>query len=414
MQARGVGRNWAWWAVVLVAASLAGRAFAWWLAGDRVPLGDPFVYQSLARNLLAGRGLVSDEILELPGLRAFYPPGYPLLLAGVGLILPLGAATYALLNTAIDAAAALLIARVGREAGDATLGRIAGLLYFAWPANIFLAPLAYKEGLVALLMLAAIVALFVAARGSAKGTIGFGLATGLLVLTQPALATLAPLLALALRSRFPDWRVWIGRMAVAAAITALVLLPWWVRNYLLFDRFILFTSAGPLGLWIGATPLGHGSWVRPPDALLVGGELRAAAALGAEAWRIIAADPLGYVAHCLAKIPLAFATSEHPLGQLLVMQPIAHKSLILRLMWIPQLATFLLLATAIAGAVKARRTALFHMMLAVWIQVLLFGMWFEFAARHRYFMTPILLLLAVAAFRPRAAERTGPPAIETA
>ena len=396
---RGAGKTWAWWAILLVAISLAGRAFAVWLAGDRVPLGDPFVYQSLARNLLAGRGLVSDEIIELQGLRAFYPPGYPLLLAGVGLILPLGAATFALLNTAIDAAAALLIARIGKEVGDSKLGRIAGLLYFAWPANVFLAPLAYKEGLVALLMLAAIVALFASARGSARGTAGFGLATGALVLVQPALAALAPLLGLALRPRFPDWRTWARRMVIAAAVTALVMSPWWVRNYLLFDRFIPFTTAGGLGLWIGATPLGSGSWVRPPEALLAGGELRAAAALGAEAWRIIAADPFGYVAHCLAKIPLSFATSEHPLGQLLVMQPVAHKSLILRLMWIPQLATFLLLPAAIFGAIKARRTALFHMVLAVWLQVILFGMWFEFAARHRYFMTPILLLLAVAAFR---------------
>lgn len=404
MIGRGAAKTWAWWAILLVAVSLIGRAFALWLAGDRVPLGDPFVYESLARNLLAGRGLVSDEILELPNLRAFYPPGYPLLLAGVGLILPLGAATFALLNTAIDAAAALLIARIGKEARDAKLGRIAGLLYFAWPANIFLSPLAYKEGLVALLMLTAIVALFASARGSAKGTVGFGLATGALVLVQPALAALAPLLGLALRPRFPDWRTWAQQMAIAASITALLMLPWWVRNYLLFDRFIPFTTAGGLGLWIGATPLGSGSWVRPPEALLAGGELRAAAALGAEAWRIIAADPLGYVAHCLAKIPLAFATSEHPLGQLLVMQPIAHKSLILRLMWIPQLATFLLLAAAIFGAVKARRTALFHMMLAVWLQIILFGMWFEFAARHRYFMTPILMLLAVAAFRQRTVE----------
>ena len=400
MLARGTVKGWVWWAaVLLVLASLAGRVFALWLAGDRVPLGDPFVYQSLARNLLAGRGLVSDEILELPNLRAFYPPGYPLLLAGIGLVLPLGAATYAVLNTAIDAAASLLIAKVGGEVGDRKGGRIAGLIYFAWPTNIFLAPLAYKEGLVALLMLAVIVALFASARGSGKGTIGFGLATGALVLVQPALAALAPLIGLALRPRFPDWRTWARRMALAASITALVMLPWWVRNYLLFDRFIPMTTAGPLGLWIGATPLGSGSWVRPPDALLVGGELGAAAALSAEAWRIIAADPLRYITHCLAKIPLAFATSEHPLGQLLVMQPIAHKSLILRLMWIPQAATFVLLAAAIAGAVKARRDTLFHMMLAVLLQIIVFSMWFEFAARHRYFMTPILLLLAVAAFR---------------
>ena len=305
MTDRGAGRGWVWWAALLVAISLAARGFALWLAGDRVPLGDPFVYESLARNLLAGRGLVSDEILELPGLRAFYPPGYPWLLAIAGLVLPLGAATYVLINTAIDAVAALLIAKVGAEAGDARGGRIAGFAYFAWPTNIFMAPLAYKEGLAALLVLAAILALFAAARGrqardhrlrhrhrrAGAGPAGAGHARARCSASRSA-------------PNFATGRAGRKSMAVAAEVAVLVLLPWWIRNFILFDRFIPFTTAGGLGLWIGATPLGSGSWVRPPAELLAGGELQAASALGAEAWRIIAADPARYISHCLAKLPL--------------------------------------------------------------------------------------------------------------
>jgi hypothetical protein len=148
--------------------------------------------------------------------------------------------------------------------------------------------------------------------------------------------------------------------------------------------------------------------------LLAGGELQAAAALGSEAWRIIASDPIGYIGHCLAKLPLAFSASQQPLQQLLVMQPVAHEALIVRLMWLPQVATAVMLAAAVAGAVQVRRGLLVRILAAMAAQILLFGLWFEFAARHRYFMTPILLLLAVAAFRRHSSEPTPPPRIAVA
>lgn len=47
-------------------------------------------------------------------------------------------------------------------------------------------------------------------------------------------------------------------------------------------------------------------------------------------------------------------------------------------------------------AAMRRRNPLPAILIAGIAQILLFGIWFEFDERHRYFLTPILLLCAAA------------------
>ena len=379
-------------AVALV--SLAGRIFALWIAGDRVPIGDPYNYVVIAQNILAGRGLVIDDPFVLTNLRAFYPPGYPLLLAGVGLIAPLNAAALTALNSLLDLAAAALIVRIGRRLGEKQAGRLAGALYLLWPASIFLAPLAYKEGLIALLVLAQIAGLLDAARGRRWAWARFGLAAGLTPLVQPGLAPLSVLLALAIFGQFSDRRTWLVNMGAAAALAAAVMLPWWVRNAILFDRFIPFTTASGAGLWVGASPLGGGEWVPIPPRLRVGDELALSAAMSGEAWATIAADPFGYFVRCLAKVLRALTHDQSPLLQLYWMRPLEHRGLILALQWLNAPLMPVTLCLTIVGAFVERHSITVRLLLASLAQILLFGMWFEFSERHRYFLMPLMLLVA--------------------
>ena len=389
----GRGR-WPAWLVAVVILSLAVRLFAWWVARDRVPVGDPFNYVEIAGNILSGRGMVIDDPQLVPNLRAFYPPGYPLLLASIGLIFPLKATTFLVLNTAIDAAAAVLIARIGARLGEERAGVVAGAAYFLWPEMMLLAPLAYKEGLVSLLVLVQIAALLGAARGERFAAAGFGIAAGLEALVQPAMAPLSVLLALVLWPEFPDFRAWMRKMAGAAAIACLVLAPWWLRNAFLFGQFVPFTTAGGAGLWVGATPLSDGSWVQTPARLRIGDELTMSAAMGEEARRIITADPLGYLARCFGKVINALIGSRAPIRALGSMDPWRHHELLISLSLIPIFANVgLLLATGLA-AIFTRRSIAVRLMLAGFAQILLFGMWFEFDERHRYFLIPLMLLVA--------------------
>jgi len=389
----GRGR-WPAWLVPVVILSLSVRLFAWWVAGDRVPVGDPFNYVEIAHNILSGRGMVIDDPKLLDNLRAFYPPGYPLLLAAIGLIFPLKATTFLILNTAIDAAAAVLIAGIGARLGEKRAGLAAGAAYFLWPETMLLAPLAYKEGLASLLMLVQIAALLGAVRGERLAVAAFGVAAGLEVLVQPGLAPLSVLLALVLLPEFPDLRSWTRKMAGSAAIACLVLAPWWLRNALLFGQFVPLTTAGGAGLWVGATPLGDDGWVQTPAMLRIGDELTMSAAMGEEARRIIAADPLGYLARCFGKVINALTGSLAPIRALGSMDPWRHHELLISLRLIPVFATVGLLFAAGLAAIFIRRTTAVGLLLAGFAQILLFGMWFEFSERHRYFLIPLMLLVA--------------------
>lgn len=404
-------RRWPAWLIAAVVLSLAARLFAWWIAGTRVPVGDPFNYAEIARNLLSGRGMVIDDPMLIANLRAFYPPGYPLLLAAIGLAVPLTATSLVILNTAIDALAAALLARIGARLGDARAGRVAGALYFLWPASVLLSPLAYKEALAALLVVIQIAALLAATRGSRPATAAFGIAAGLAVLVQPGWAPLSVLMALALLPEFPNWRMWLKQTSAAAAIAGLVLAPWWLRNALEFGRFVPFTTAGGAGLWVGATLLGDGSWVQAPARFLRGDEVTMSAAMGAEARQIIAADPLRYLVHCLGKIVRTLSDSAGPIRQLYWMEPARHYALLDSLRVFPLLATMGLMVVSAIAAILRVRGAVLRLVIAGLAQVLLFGMWFEFTERHRHFLTPLLLLLAcVGAFewvRMRRSQSAG-------
>lgn len=387
------------WILGLLALALLLRLFALLLAWDTDPTGDPQNYLRLAHNLLAGEGLglPRSPIGLEPGPTALFPPVLPLLLAAVGLVAPLNAATLTILNALVDCVAAWLLIRLARLLDAPQIGLPAALAYLLWPSIALMSPLAYKEGLVIALLLGTVVCLFEqAARPGLRWAIASGLAAGALLMTQPALATLLPILFLAGARQFQNWRRWVLVSAVAGAMALLVMLPWWIRNALIFGQFIPLTTSGGLALWEGAQPGGGVVWQPPPAAWNGLNELDAARAATADAWRIISADPLGYVARCLAKFPSSFFYSNWAVDQLANARGqrwpwLAHSTL---LRFGPTLAELWVVAMAAIGLIRLRRHIVAWLLWACVAQVMLFGIWFEFSERHRLFMTPFILLVA--------------------
>lgn len=383
----------AWLAIIGV--SLAFRILAFVLLDGRAPDGDTPHYLAIARNILDGRGIVIDDPSNLTGMRAAYPPLYPLLLAALGLVLPLGMASVAALNTALDLLCSWLMAKLGRDLGQAEAGTLAAALYLVWPTHVGMAPLARKEGLIAVLVVALLLLLWRLARQPApQPALAFGLVAGLLALAQPGLATLPAQSALAAIPFFPDGRRWARSMAVAAVAALAVLLPWWIRNALLFGRFVPLTTVTGYSLWIGATPLGDGTWLQPPARFRQGDELAMSAAMGKEARAIIAANPLDYFGHCLAKVWRAFTSEHRGVGQIHWAEPRAYLRVAQVWIAIAGAVHIAALIAAVARAATRRGEFLHRMLFAGFAQIILFGMWFEFDQRHRYFLTPIVLMVA--------------------
>ncbi|MCY7398893.1 MAG: glycosyltransferase family 39 protein [Sphingomonas bacterium] len=389
------------------------RLFASFLASDVWHRGDPGNYLMLAQALNGGQGLAlpgPDASAWIP--TASFPPVLPLLMAGVGSLVPLTAVTLCIVNSLFDVAAALLLGRLSTQLGRPDLAVPLGLAYLVWPSIALMAPLAYKDGLAIALLLASLVALIEQARrGGFRWGVGSGLAAGALILTQPAIAPLLPLAFVALAPCFDRRSRWFRTCLIAAAAAVLVMLPWWVRNAITFGQFIPFTSSSGLALWQGAHPAGGIQYHPPPPEWARAGEFAGEKMARSAAWDVITADPLGYVQRCLAKFPKIFFLANWAIDQLIFAKGQPWPELV-RSYWIrmgPTLAESMVAILAMMGLVILPKSLAARLLWASLAQIFLFGIWFEFSERHRLFMTPFVLLM-VATLLTREQQR--PPSLD--
>ncbi|WP_324808843.1 hypothetical protein SH584_04360 [Sphingomonas sp. LY29] len=383
--------------VLALGIALAMRLVTLWLVSGTEPVGDAENYLRMAHSIIAGDGLAvrgSTDPIVLP--TASFPPALPLLLAAVGSIVPLTALTLTALNSVIDLCAAVLLGRLVTQWGRPDLSVLVGAFYLLWPSIALMAPFAYKEGLVIALMLATIVAFQTGAKANQwKWSIIAGACAGLTILAQPAIAPFFVLAFLVLLPTFQSKTHWLRASVMAAVVAGLTMSPWWLRNALVFDRFIPITTSSGLALWVGALPGGGMKWQMPPAAFYVGGELAGAKEASDAAWRIIRSDPVGYVVRCLAKLPKSLILSNWAVDQI-VFAPgqhrMSHPSLLRATPTYAEVVAFICAAVAMIRFPRSTNT---RMILAGVAHILLFCIWFEFSQRHRLFLTPFLLIACV-------------------
>lgn len=372
------------------------------LAVGRTSTGDPNSYLELAKGLLAGRGLVIYDPFFGSAWRALFPPLYPLLLAGWGALAGFSTPAVLVLGTLTDLAAACLLSRLGARLGNAAAGRRAAWLYLLWPSVLFSAPLAQKESLCVVLILLLATA-WIAARPGWRGALALGVPAGLLALTQPGEAPLAALFGVVLVRRI-GVRALIANGLRGAAVATLLLLPWWIRNAIVFHAFVPLTTASGPSLWIGNNPDATGNWEPPPASLKGLPELTYSRRIGAIAWDWMVQNPLGVARLSLTKLLRACGIAEFGINRLLAMGP-PFPQVLAAALWPLAQGTHLALLARTALRLDRVPTSLLLLILACVLQVLLFGVWFEFGERHRDFATPFLLLALCCSFGASAVEK---------
>lgn len=374
------------------------RLCAYVLASDVPHYGDPDNYLALAYALGSGHGLALPAV-SAPGWvpTGSFPPLYPLLLAAIQSLVPLTTFTLSVTHALFDLAAALLLARLSTQLGRSDLSVPLGLTYLVWPSIALMAPLAYKDGLAIALLLGSLVALLEQARREGwHWAVVSGVCAGALMLTQPAIAPFLPFAFLALAPCFERRGRWFRSSLVAAGSAVVVMLPWSARNAILFGQFIPFTTSSSLALWQGAHPGGGMQYQQPPAEWARAGEFAAAKMARAAAWDIIAADPLGYLQRCLAKLPKKFFMPNWAIEQLVFAKgqpwPALAESRLARMG--PTLVETGVALLAVGGLALTPRSVPARLIWAALAQIMLFGIWFEFGERHRLFITPFVLLMA--------------------
>ncbi len=248
---------------LLFLAALAVRgAFVAFAAprGEDLVFPDSASYDSIARNWLAGKGF-----RESSGRQASRAPGYPVFLAAchsLGLQRPQG---IYLVQAVADSAMCVLLALLGRRLFGDTAGILAGSVAAVYPLFVYFTGLLLAETLFTLGLVALMLLLFQCRDALEKSTsrvlliaAAAGAMLGLLVLLRSSLF-LFPLFLL------PIWLARRGHRggALAAwgtmiAAMALVMLPWIVRNYEIFGRFIPTTLQVGESLYEANSPYANG------------------------------------------------------------------------------------------------------------------------------------------------------------
>lgn len=252
--------------LILLVGFGARLAFAW-DQERKIPdtvLGTvPFEQEtgSIAHSLATGKGF-SNPFGKETGPTAWLTPVYPLLVAGTfklfGIFTIPSFFFLVLLNSLFSTAVCVPIFYVGKRIVGLGIGSAAAWLWALFP-NAIMMPFEWiwDTSLSALLGATLLWAtLELAESERLRDWCGYGLLWGFTLMTNPALGSLLPFLLgwAAYRSRQNGAVSLTGRLArpaLALGLAILCCLPWTIRNYSVFHRFVPLRSNFPLELYIG-------------------------------------------------------------------------------------------------------------------------------------------------------------------
>ena len=249
-------------ALIMVIALGARITFAWnqerKMRADLVGLV-PFLNETgnIAYSLAAGHGYSSPYWQET-GPTAWLTPVYPALVAIIFRIFGIHTAhsffATVFLNILFSTATCVPIFYIGKRVGGLGVASGAAWLWAIFP-NAIIIPYewVWDTSLSALLMATILWAtLELADTQSARNWCGYGLLWGFALMTNPALGSLLPvLLGWAAYRGFRERPLPLSRPALACGIAVLCCVPWTVRNYLTFHKFVPLRSNLPFELWLG-------------------------------------------------------------------------------------------------------------------------------------------------------------------
>jgi 4-amino-4-deoxy-L-arabinose transferase-like glycosyltransferase len=230
-----------------------------------LPLTDEGLYLfepgQTAANLVAGRGYTFDFYglrAENP-LQAFLPPLCPWLIA-LALQFKEPALTFGLFQVLLGTMTVGLLYRLATEMAGRRVGSLAGWGAAIYPPYVLLVNQAHSTLVHAFLLIAVLLACW---RVYKRPTIGRSLLAGGLVglfaLGRPQMVALVPLIA--------GW-LWLnrvrgrplGRSTAGLVLGAMVVvLPWAVRNSVLFGQPAFLSTNGGITFWNGNNPFTTGS-----------------------------------------------------------------------------------------------------------------------------------------------------------
>ena len=249
--------------LLIVAVAFGARVEFAWNQTRKIPaeiFGTvPFQTETghIAYSLASGKGF-SSPFQRDTGPTAWLTPVYPLLVAGIfklfGIYTRSAFFAAVFLNIAFSSAACAPIFLAGKKVASVGVASGAAWLWALFP-NAIMIPFewVWDTSLAALLAATLLwVTLELAESGRWRDWCGYGLLWGATLMTNPALVSVSPLLLGWLIYRvYRERHFNFARPGFAVVLALLCCLPWTVRNYVVFHRFIPLRSNLGFELYIG-------------------------------------------------------------------------------------------------------------------------------------------------------------------
>jgi hypothetical protein len=274
-------------AVALVLRLIAANVIYWDLS-HRGYHADGTEIGCVARSVALGEGFHSPfPFFENTGPTAIVPPVYTYFVAGLYKIFGVWtrqaffAAIY--VNCLLAALTVFPLVGLGRRVFGERVALVTGWVWVLFPTMVMVpAKWVWETSLSALLLTWGLERAYALRDSEQLRAWGFfGALCGFCALTNPAMASPLPLAgAWAARGLARDAKNWLRPAAAAALLLALVMLPWTIRNFMVFGKIIPVRSNFGLQLFLGNNPEVVDNWTFWLHPTLNIEEYRRYAALG--------------------------------------------------------------------------------------------------------------------------------------
>lgn len=229
----------------------------------------------VAGSIASGKGFSSPVRFFETGPTAWFTPIYPYLVAGIfkiwGIFGPASKLVIQTSNCAFSALTIIPIYAIGVKSFGKSAAVAASWIWVLLPTSLFFPIIWIWDTTLAALIMALLfwATLAIPEAKTSSAWAGYGALWALGVLVNPSLLSVFPFLA--------GWAIWKtregpSRMRILAAmliVFSAMMVPWTIRNYRTFGRFIVLRSNFGLELWLGnnpAVPDTWSPWLHPNDS----------------------------------------------------------------------------------------------------------------------------------------------------
>jgi len=244
-----------WWCLTAILAVAGCLRIAWVIHATKTPSsplsGDPFFYQYYGKRFAAGHGYDNFATGEPT---AYYPVGYPLLLAGVFWVVrhtPLPdnfAMATSIFQVMLGTASVALIFVIARRLFSTGTGLVAAAVLAMFPNVIFYTANAQLETVFTCALLAAVAVAvshdWAHSLPTRSRMLTFGALLGVSALVRPFSLPLLVGLALAFLAAGHGWRRMLSGVGWAALAFGVIVAPWLVRNAIVMHAPTFSTNMG--------------------------------------------------------------------------------------------------------------------------------------------------------------------------